>query len=228
MSNLIDSVPSDAWELLSPNLTENRRSKMLEVAAKRTNYLKLAIQDLHDPHNISACIRSAEAMGINNIEVVYEKNNFKVSGPSKGTKYWSNINTWKSIKECASSLKKEGYTLCAGLPDPKATELSKIPLDKPLCVIFGNEHAGISSSWLPYIDIPFTIPMVGMVESYNISVAAAITLYDLTQRLQKNLKEAQYFLKETEKQHLLNKWVIANNKNPMEQLELLRSRKMNT
>lgn len=218
-------APNDSWELLSELFTENRKARMESVSKNRTDYLRLAIQDIHDPHNVSACLRSAEAMGIKDVDVVTLKNSFKATGPSRGTRYWSDIHSWQSVSDCVQHLKSKGYLLCAGLPSQDALPLTEIPLDKPLCVIFGNEHEGISDEWLDHIDIPFTIPMVGMVESLNISVAAAITMHDLTRRLKESIPSEKYLISENSRQDLLNRWAYAQTKNASSQIEILRKRK---
>lgn len=216
------SYPADAWELLHPSFTEERRQRMLSVAARRTNQVRLAIQDIHDPHNVSACLRSAEAMGINHVDVITLKGSFKPTGPSKGTRHWSTIHSWQDAAACALALKAEGYTLCAGLPRPDAVPLAQIPTDRPVCVLFGNEHEGISPAWLEHIDIGFTIPMVGMVESLNISVAAAVSLYDLTGRFRLSLGDEKYYITNQQQRLLLNRWAYHQCRDPDAQLAHLR------
>lgn len=216
------TYPDDAWDLLHPSFTEERRQRMLGVAAKRTNQVRLAIQDIHDPHNVSACMRSAEAMGINHVDVITLKGSFRPTGPSKGTRHWSNIHNWQDVASCTKALKDEGYLLCAGLPRPDAVPLGEIPTDKPVCLLFGNEHEGISDDWLEHVDIGFTIPMVGMVESLNISVAAAISLYDLTRRFRLSLPADSYYITNEQQRLLLNRWAYHQCRDPDSQLAHLR------
>jgi tRNA (guanosine-2'-O-)-methyltransferase len=85
--------------------------------------------------------------------------------------------------------------------------LDKLPVTEKIAVVFGNEHAGIDSAWLPHMDQLFTIPMFGMVESLNISVGAAITMQHLTHRARETLPAETYHLAEAERRRLLNQWI---------------------
>lgn len=199
------NYPADAWRLLNPRLTDTRREKMLAVARQRTSYLRLVIQDIHDPHNVSACLRSADAFGVLECDVV--DRDFRSSTVARGTSGWLRLKRWDTIAACAASLKAQGFRVAAGFPDASAVSLESLPLDKPLAVIFGNEHAGVSPEWLPHIDTKFTIPMVGMVESLNISVSAAVTLFTLRQRAEREVTPAAFHLSDAAREELLNEWI---------------------
>lgn len=216
--------PRDAWELLSPSLTEKRRSRLLSVAQQRSEHVRLVLQDVHDPHNISACLRSAEAFGVLNIDVVnlYQKF-FKPSSASKGSYHWLRVGKHDSIDEYASNLKKSGYKIAAGFPNAKY-QLDELPVDQPIAVVFGNEHRGVDSSWDKHIDYPFTIPMVGMVESLNISVSAALSMYGITQSAKRQLNPSSYYLKEPQINDLLCDWVCKQVRSYEKQLDILRQR----
>lgn len=201
------TYPADAWRLLSPRLSDARRERMLAVASQRTSFLRLVIQDIHDPHNVSACLRSADAFGILDCDVVDQGERFRTSTVARGTGGWLRMKRWESIATCAASLKEQGYRVVAGFPDAAAVPLAALPLDKPLAVVFGNEHAGVSPEWLPHIDTKFTIPMVGMVESLNISVSAAVTLFTLRQRAQANVAAANFYLSAAAREELLCEWI---------------------
>lgn len=198
----------DPWQLLSDRLTPGRRDKMLEVAKNRTNYISLIVQDVHNPHNVSACMRSAEAFGVLNIHTVQLKNAFKASTVARGVGHWLNIHTYSDIKSCAESLKSQGYLIAAGMPPQEGVlPLQELPLKNPIAVLFGNEHEGVSPEWEKYCDLRFTIPMRGMVESLNISVSAAITLQNLTQRALSDVNIGSYHLNQGEQRSLLNGWI---------------------
>ena len=87
------------------------------------------------------------------------------------------------------------------------TRLDDLPVQDKIAVVFGNEHDGIAKEWLEHVDFPFTIPMVGHVESLNISVSAAVTLHSLTMRARNILPESQYLISEIEQKKILNEWV---------------------
>lgn len=207
MSSLEREIPEDLWERMSSRLTPERRHKMEETARQRTDRLHLVVQDIHHPHNISACLRSAEAFGILNVHVVNRGDAFKPSTVAKGVNRWLNIHRHVDIPSCAGELKKRSFKIASAMPDPKnCVSLYDLPVDEPLAILFGNEHEGVSEDFRPHVDYFFTIPMVGMVESLNISVCAAITMQHLRQRSQEYWKE-RFFLSELEKKRLLNQWI---------------------
>jgi tRNA (guanosine-2'-O-)-methyltransferase len=163
-------------------LSENRQKKMLETAHRRIYDVRLVIQDVSDPHNVSACFRSAEAMGVMNVHTVDENRVYKTSSVSRGVDRWLNIHSHSSIDSCARQLKATGFRIAAGFPAKDALPIDQLPLDEPIALVFGNERSGVSETWLPHLDQKFTIPMQGMVESLNISVSAAISLYEVCRR----------------------------------------------
>jgi tRNA (guanosine-2'-O-)-methyltransferase len=121
-------------------------------------------------------------MGIMNVHAVSGKRPYRTSSASRGVDRWLNIQKHSSIAECAEHLKAKGFLLAAGFPEDDAIPLSKLPIEKPIALVFGNEHDGVSKDWVPHLDFRFTIPMSGMVESMNISVSAAISLYEVRRR----------------------------------------------
>jgi len=198
--------PSDAWELLSPQLTPSRRDRLLKAAAARTKFIRLVVQDVHQPHNVSACIRSAEAFGIQNIDVVTLKKKFKTSTVSRGVDQWVNLHRFDTIEDCMRNLRDQGFLVAAAFPSGDAIPLDQLPIAKPVALVFGNEHEGLDNKWKELADVRFNIPMAGMVESLNISVCAAISMYSVSQRA-KEILGASYFLTPDEQTALLNQWV---------------------
>jgi tRNA (guanosine-2'-O-)-methyltransferase len=199
--------PADAWDLMNSMLTESRRGRIMRVCQGRTQHIRLVVQDVHDPHNISACLRSADAFGIQHCHVVNLKQNFRTSTVARGVGSWLTLHRHQSVEECVAKLRADGFRLYAGVPATTAVPLHELPVDDKIAVVFGNEHAGIDSAWLPHMDRLFTIPMFGMVESLNISVGAAITMQHLTHRARETLPEGAFNLSESERQGLLNKWI---------------------
>ncbi len=200
-------LPPDLWDVLRPRFSPARQQRFLDVVAKRTAHIRLVLQDVHLPHNISACLRSAEAFGVLHCDVVRVKpTRFKPSGAARGVESWLQMHSFTTIAECAASLKAQGYQIVAAIPRQEAVPLEQVAIDKPLAVLFGNEHAGVDPQWHEYIDGYFTIPMCGMVESLNISVSAAISLFSLTQRMQALLPPDTYLLSPSQQQDTLNAW----------------------
>jgi tRNA (guanosine-2'-O-)-methyltransferase len=202
-----ENIPDDAWRLLSPQLTAHRRERMEQTAARRTNHVRLVVQDVHQPHNVSACIRSAEAFGVQNIDVVTLSTKFNASTVARGVDEWVTISKHETVDDCVSRLHQKGYRVAAAFPHGKAVSLPELPIDQPIAVVFGNEHEGLATQWRDQADVCFTIPMFGIVESLNISVCAAITLHELTTRARIAMPPEKFYLSEDERQTLLNQWI---------------------
>ena len=219
-----DQIPSDAWKLLSPQLTDKRRERMLKTVGQRTNHVRLIVQDVHQPHNVSACIRSAEAFGVQNIDVVTLSTKFNPSTVARGVDEWVSIKKHESIPACITDLKQRGYLIAAAFPHGNAVSLHELPVDKPIAVAFGNEHEGLDSTWRDAADLCFTIPMFGIVESLNISVCAAITLHELTTKSRNTLPHDRYHLSPADQERLLNSWICRQITSWHQQLPRLRER----
>ncbi|MBF0443226.1 MAG: RNA methyltransferase [Oligoflexales bacterium] len=220
--NAAFDYPDDAWILLSKRLTPQRRERMQEVVGQRTGHLRLMMQDIHDQHNISACFRSAEAFGILNVDVINTYEKFKRSGVSRGTDRWLVIRRWNSIDVCAEYVKGKGYKIAAGFPGKNNMSLMELPVKEPVAVLFGNEHSGIDEKWDDYIDYKFTVPMDGMVESLNISVSAALSLFELKRRALLDVPAEKYYVCEEERKALLSRWVCLESRNYEAELAILR------
>lgn len=216
-------IPSDAWSLLSPQLTDSRRQRMLDTVARRTRHVRLIVQDVHQPHNVSACIRSAEGFGVQNIDVVTLATKFNASTVAKGVDEWVDITKHSSVDACIETLHGQGYLVAAAFPHGKAVSIHDLPLDRPIAVAFGNEHAGLATEWRDKADVCFTIPMFGIVESLNISVCAAITMHELTTRARRDLAAEKFYISEDEQQALLNKWICRQITSWPKQLPRLRA-----
>ncbi len=195
------------WQEKSSRLSDRRKIRLEQAAKHRTNHFRLVVQDVHDPHNVSACMRSAEAFGVLHVDVIHLEKPFKPSTASRGVKNWLTITKHKTVESCISALRDEGYLIAAGMPPSDSTvPLQELNVNKPLALVFGNEHSGISSEWLPHIDLFFTIPMTGLVESLNISVSAAITLFHLTDKAKRVVPLQDYYLKTFQVHDLLETW----------------------
>lgn len=221
--------PVDAWRLLSPRLTDKRREKMDFVASHRTKMVRLILQDIYDPHNLSACLRSAEAFGVLDIDIVNLYQKFtKPSTVSRGSYNWLKMHRYTDLDKNVADLRAAGYKIAAGYPSPDNLSLDEIPVDQPVAVIFGNEHRGVSSDWDKHVDYKFTIPMVGMVESLNISVSAALAMYQLSQKSHKELGDEKYYLNASQKNELLSDWVCQNSRSHEKELARLREQEDKT
>jgi tRNA (guanosine-2'-O-)-methyltransferase len=198
---------------------------MLATVKRRTSWVRLVVQDVHQPHNVSACIRSAEAFGIQDIDVVTLKTKFNPSTVARGVDQWVDIHKHESIETCVTDLHSKGYVIAAAFPHGDATPLESLPVDRPVALVLGNEHEGLDSSWRSLADVCFTIPMYGVVESMNISVCAAISMYALTHKARTTIDPESFYIGADRQASLLNKWICNQWPTWESQLEELRRRK---
>lgn len=160
--------------------TEKRSRRLKEVIAKRQPDLTVVMENIHDPHNVSAMLRSCDAAGVMQVQLVYSKEEFpgigKKSSASAGK--WIALRKFRTAAECAATLRKEGFTICATHLEVRSDSLYKLDLTRKVALVFGNEHRGVSDEFAKEADRNFQIPMFGMIQSLNVSVACAVTLFE--------------------------------------------------
>jgi tRNA (guanosine-2'-O-)-methyltransferase len=173
-------------------MTERRREKFERVIAARRPDLTVVMEDIHDPHNVSAMLRSADAVGVLGVHLVYARDQFPKLGKksSASASKWIGRSRHTSVGECYSALRAEGFTICATHLGRGSVPLYELDLTKKVALVFGNEHRGVSDEAAELADVNFQIPMLGMIESLNVSVACAVTLYEaLRQRLERGARK---------------------------------------
>jgi len=162
---------------LASMLTPDRLRRIDEVLANRTRNLVLVLEDVHDPHNVSACVRSAEAMGLQEVHVIAPRQRFEPAAKvTQGADKWLEVCSWQSVEECVAHLRCRSLALAVGALHSSSVPISVIDFARPVALAFGNEHDGASSAMLSMADTIFHIPMLGFSRSFNISVAAALGL----------------------------------------------------
>ena len=161
-------------------MTERRHKKILSVLHHRQPSLTVVMEDIHDPHNVSAMLRSADAVGVMEVQLVYINEKFPKLGKksSASASKWIQRRKFKTIKECYDALHKEGFCIYATHLGAKSSSLYNLDLTKKTALVFGNEHRGVSAEAASLADTNFQIPMTGMIQSLNVSVACAVTLYE--------------------------------------------------
>ncbi len=170
--------------------------------------LTVVMEDIHDPHNVSAILRTADAVGVMEIQLVYTNEVFPKLGKksSASAVKWIDRRKFASMKECCDSLHQEGWTIYATRLSGKATRLYDVDLTARVALVFGNEHRGVSDEAAKHADGLIRIPMAGMIESLNVSVACAVCLYEaLRQRGAKGLYDRPS-LSPTEVENLFEQW----------------------
>ena len=165
-------------DLVAPYLTTDRQERIRQTVDKRTCDIVPVLENIYDRGNISAVLRSAEAMGFQCAHVIELNERFKSSNRvTKGADKWLSVERWKATRDCTRELKKRGYQILATHLDAKAKPISEMDFTRPTAIVFGNESDGISPEMIEEADQTIIIPMHGFVQSFNISVAAAISLY---------------------------------------------------
>ncbi|MBI5475952.1 MAG: RNA methyltransferase [Ignavibacteriales bacterium] len=188
-------------------MTEKRREKFLKVISNRQSDLTIVVEDVHDPHNVSAMLRSADAVGVKEVQLLYLNEEFpKLGKKSSATaSKWVARRNFKSIPDCYNKLHDEGYTIYATHMGKRSKSLYNLDLTKKIALVFGNEHRGVSSEASKLADGNFLIPMRGMIQSLNVSVACAVSLYEvLRQRLK---SKTNHSLPTEEREKLFLEWI---------------------
>lgn len=171
---------------LESYVTENKRDKIAQVLAERTRHLTVFLEDIYQPHNASACLRSCDCLGIQDVHIVEARNHYRPNnGVSLGSSKWLSMYRYHQTSSCLDTLRTRGYRLVATTPNVDGYDLTTLPLDRPIALIFGTEEQGLSDEALAAADDTLKLPMYGFTQSYNISVTVALTLSRLVERLRK-------------------------------------------
>ncbi len=173
--------------------TERRVNKIINVIKQRQYSLKVVLENIHDPHNVSAIYRTCDSVGVPKVTLLYNLEKFprisRVSSSSANK--WVESERFADVKECFDALHKEGFKIYASKLDEEAKELYQLDMTEKTALVFGNEHRGISEEVAELADGIFYIPMRGMIQSLNVSVAAAVTLYEAQrQRAEKGMYDS--------------------------------------
>lgn len=182
-------------------LTENRKTKFLEILQFRTKHFTVAIEDVFQMHNTSAVMRSCDVFGLQELHVVEQKYGKKIDSEiAMGAQKWVDVFQYQSNQSCLDVLKERGYQIVATSPHIDSCLMDDFDISKKSALFFGTERDGLSEEVMAQADCFLKIPMVGFTESLNISVAAAIIIQNLTQRLRNSdidwrLTEEEIFLK---------------------------------
>ncbi len=212
-------------EYLMSFTTEKRQQRMKKVISERTRYITVVLEDIFQPHNASAVLRSCDGFGIQDIHIIENRNSFK---PNKevdmGTSQWLSLNRYRPekskscTKETLGMLKSRGYRIVTTTPHTNDVDLEDFDLaGGRTALIFGTELEGVSQEVMDSADEFLKIPMHGFVESFNISVACALTLHHLSWKLRKS--GISWRLTEEERMQIQLEWLrsTVNNAKELEQ-----------
>lgn len=176
--------PPQIVEVLKNRVTPERWDKIQAVVSRRIGHMSVGIEDIYDRGNASAVMRSMEAFGFYRLHMVELQEKFKESQRvTQGADKWVEVSKWKSTAAAVDFLRSEGRKIYVTHLDPHARPLEEIDVTQPFCLFFGNEKKGASEELLQKADESVFIPMRGFVQSFNISVAAAISFYGLSRKI---------------------------------------------
>ena len=198
-------------------VTLRRLEKMEEVLSFRTDYITVALEDIYQPHNASAVLRSCDAFGIQDVHIIENRNKYRINpGVALGSSQWLTLNRYNQKENnslyAVKALKDRGYRIVATMPGDTDVNLEDFDLKKGKCALFfGTEMHGLSETILSEADEFMKIPMFGFVESFNISVSCAVSLHHLTLSLRNSA--VSWKLSEERREDILLDWLKSSVKN---------------
>lgn len=209
-------IDKELLNLFESYLTDKRKTLYKKVIAERTCHFTVVLEDISQPHNASAILRTCDIFGVQDLHTVENKYINRVSKyVAKGSQKWITSKRYKSdgnnTQICFDNLREKGYQIIATSPHNNSCLLQDFDISKKTAFVFGEETEGISDFVKENADGFLNIPMVGFTESLNISVAAAIILQDVTTKLRNS--DINWHLSEEEKEMLYYDWLKNSIKN---------------
>ena len=192
-------------------ITDERKALFEELIQKRTKYLTVVLENIYQPLNASAVLRSCDCFGIQDVHVIENYNEFKADKEvAMGASNWLTVNRYEKNEnntlDCIQSLKNRGYRIVATSPHNSQTDLINFDLSKgKTALFFGTELEGLSNLVLENADEYLHIPMYGFTESFNLSVSAAICLYEIRMKMEK--ENIKWQMTKDEKNQVLLDWL---------------------
>lgn len=187
-------------------MNPTRYARICEMLARRQPDLTVCMEQVHKPHNVSAIIRTADAVGVHEVHAVWPGSRMRtMASAAAGSNSWVQVKTHRTIGDAVAHLKGQGMQILATHLSDNAVDFREIDYTRPTCILMGQRKTGITQEALALADQDIIIPMIGMVQSLNVSVASALILYE-AQRQRQNagmyLRENS-MLPEAEQQRLL-------------------------
>ena len=184
MDYIDDKVLAMFYDIITPNKVE----MFDRIAAQRTKYISIALENIYQEHNASAVLRTCDCFGIQELNVIEKNNQYEVKRDiALGAGRWVdmfNFNKGENpTSDCITKLKAKGFKIVATSPHESSNSLATLPLDAPCAFFFGTERQGLSEEVMEAADYTVTIPMYGFTESFNISVSVALLLQGIRNRL---------------------------------------------
>lgn len=200
-------------EYMRTFLASGRDQKFMEVLRDRTRHMTLVLEDIYQSHNASAVLRTCDCFGVQDVHIIENRNEYILNPEvTLGSSKWLDLYRYNekdnNTLDCLNQLKKKGYRIVATTPHTDDILLEDLSIEKPFALIFGTELKGVSEIAMQAADEYVKIPMFGFTESFNISVSAAICLYELNRRLRES--RVNWRLSEEEKESVHLAWARAS------------------
>lgn len=189
--------------------TDKRREKIISVLSKRQPDLRVVLEEVIIAHNASAVARTCEAVGVLNLHIISpepEKVVFNEAITTRAEK-WLNLHFHRTTPECLTSLKAQGYKIAVTTLSGETIPYHQVDYCQPIAIVFGNEAEGVSEEAVRLADYCIRIPMVGMVQSLNLSVSVGIILYEAYLQRQAKGFYSSPRLSQEEFDRLLSLWL---------------------
>lgn len=172
------AIESKIWPILTPE----RQKKINAVVNTRCFSVAIVLESIYDRGNISAVMRTGEGLGFANFHIVETFEKFKEANRvTQGADKWVETTKWKSSTACIEHLKSKGYQICVTALAPDSVPIQAVDFSKPTALVLGNEKQGVSQEMIDACDHKVIIPMPGFVQSFNISVAGALSMFHMSQ-----------------------------------------------
>lgn len=194
-------------------MTPERTAALAKALAKRQQDITIVLENVFDPHNISAVMRTCDSVGIQEIFILnskiprHKKWGFK---SSSGAKKWLTVHEFEQFESCVEALRKRYDRILTTHLSDDAVNLYQVDFTGSIALVFGNEHGGVSQEMVAASDGNFIIPQVGIIKSLNISVACAVTLYEAYRQKTLAGHYDRNNMSETQQQQLMQQWALAN------------------
>jgi tRNA (guanosine-2'-O-)-methyltransferase len=213
MKRMDADVQQAAIDYLAQFVTERRQRRMEEVLDRRTRYLTVVLEDVYQPHNASAVLRSCEIFGVQDLHVVERQNAFRPNRDiALGAGQWLTLHHYREeegqvsgTRRALQTLREQGYHVAAMTLREESMLLDDLELSQPVALCFGSEETGLSEEAHALADSFVKLPMFGFTRSFNISVTAALALNALTRRLHGS--DLDWHLDEEERRALKLEWL---------------------
>jgi tRNA (guanosine-2'-O-)-methyltransferase len=198
-------------EFIRPMVNENRLELIESVLSRRTRYITPVLEDIYQPHNASAVLRTCDCLGIQDVHIIENRNIYELNPEVElGAAQWLSIYKYNSDEnntgEAINSLKEKGYRIIATSPHANDTSIEDFNVEKgKAAFLFGTEMQGLSGQAMDLADEFVKIPMLGFTESFNISVSAALILSHVNRKLRKSKQD--HSIESSEKEDIRYQWI---------------------